>query len=161
MYTVFRWKSKSTKIHKPHPFAGVRHLGRFSMPRPKQSFSILLKRTQGTISERSSRHCLLSGRQKTTLRHTTVLRNGSVFPLCRGQTLNFGGGRSTWNDSSASRDGHHIWDGHTGTRSTAAGRSARSLQRTSGNKTKPTVGSARRLRCSSRSRVHPLPRPLE
>ena len=85
-------------------------------------------------SERSPRHCLLPGRQKTALRRTPVLRNGSVFPLCRGQTLNFGGGRSTWNASSASRDGHHIGDGHTGTRSTAAGRSARSLQRTSGNK---------------------------
>ncbi len=87
-----------------------------------------------SISERSPRHCLLPGRQKTALRHTPVLRNDSVFPLCRGQTLNFGGGRSTWNTSSVSRDDHHIWDGHTGTRSTAAGRSARSLQRTSGNK---------------------------
>ena len=103
--------------------------------------------------------CLLSGRQKTALRRTSVLRNGSVFPLCRGQTLNFGGDRSTWNVSSASRDGHHIWDYHTGTRSTVAGRSARSLQRTSGNKAHG--GLARQLHCSSRARVNPLPRPLE
>ena len=64
---------------------------------------------------------------------TPVLRKGSVLPLCRGKTLNFGGGRSTWNASRSSSDGHHVCDDHTGTMSTAAGRSARSLPRTSGN----------------------------
>ena len=102
-------------------------------------------------SERSPRHCWLPGRQKTALRRTPVLRNGSVFPLCRGQTLNFGGGRSTWNASSASRDGHHIWDGHTGTRSTAAGRSTRSLQRTSGNKAHGGFSQTNSLPQSSKS----------
>ena len=92
-----------------------------------------LKRTQSTISERPPRHRLLSGRQKTARSRTPVLRKGSVFPLCRGKTLNFGGGRSTWNASRASSDDHHVCDDHTGTMSTAAGRSARSLQRTSGN----------------------------
>ena len=92
-----------------------------------------LKRTQGTISERPPRHRLPPGRQKTSCNRTPVLKKGSVFPLCSGKTLNFGGGSSTWNASSVSSDGHHVCDDHTGTTSTAAGRSARSLQRTSGN----------------------------
>ena len=112
-------------------------------------------REVSSSSERSPSHCLLPGRQKTALRHTPVLRNVSVFPLCRGQTLNFGGGRSTWNASSASRDGHHIWDGHTGTRSTAAGRSARSLQRTSGNKVHGGFSQTTSLLQSSKSPSSP------
>jgi hypothetical protein len=90
-------------------------------------------RYQGTISERPPRHRLLPGRQKTACIRTPVLRKGFVFPLCSGKTLNFGGGSSTWYTSRRSSDGHHVSDDHTGTMSTVAGRSARSLQRTSGN----------------------------
>jgi hypothetical protein len=41
---------------------------------------------------------------------------------------------TTWNTSRVRRDDHHVWEGHIGTISTAAGRSSWSFQMTSGNK---------------------------
>ncbi len=68
------------------------------------------ERNQVTITEHTSCHCFLSGRQKSTRRRTPVLRKGSVIPLCRGKTLNFGDGRSTWNTSRERRDDHQCID---------------------------------------------------